>query len=83
VMNDTEPSPTDVGAFEQDLRQHRVRALFYNSQVTDDLTTTLLALAHTSGIPVVGVTETEPPGMDYQQWMTSGLDGVDRALSPP
>jgi zinc/manganese transport system substrate-binding protein len=82
VMNDTEPSPVDVGTFEEDLRQHRVRALFYNSQVTDDLTTTLLALAHQSGIPVVGVTETEPPGMDYQQWMMSGLDSVDRALSP-
>jgi zinc/manganese transport system substrate-binding protein len=82
VMNDTEPSPADVGKFEADLRQHRVRALFYNSQVTDNLTTTLLGLAHASNIPVVGVTETEPPGMDYQQWMISGLDGVDRALSP-
>ena len=81
-MNDTEPSPIDVAAFEADLREHRVRALFYNSQVTDNLTTTLLALAHASNVPVVGVTETEPPGMDYQQWMISGLDGVDRALSP-
>jgi zinc/manganese transport system substrate-binding protein len=81
VMNDTEPSPEDVGAFEDDLRQHRVRALFYNAQVTDDLTTTLLALAQQSGVPVVGVTETEPPGLTYQQWMTSGLDGVDKALS--
>jgi zinc/manganese transport system substrate-binding protein len=81
VMNGTEPAPSDVAAFEGDLRQRRVRALFYNSQVTDDLTTTLLALAKQSGVPVVGVTETEPAGMTYQAWMISGLDGVDRALS--
>jgi zinc/manganese transport system substrate-binding protein len=82
VMNGTEPSPRDVAEFEDDLRHKTVRVLFYNSQVTDDLTTTLLALARQSGVPVVGVTETEPAGLDYQQWMTSGLDGVDRALSP-
>lgn len=83
VMNGTEPSPSDVAAFEDDLRQREVRVLFYNAQVTDDLTTTLLALARQSGVPVVGVTETEPAQKDYQQWMTSGLDGVDRALSAP
>ncbi len=82
VMNGTEPAPQDVGAFEDDLRRKTVRALFYNAQVTDDLTSTLLALAKQSGVPVVGVTETEPAGLNYQQWMTSGLDGVDKALSP-
>lgn len=82
VMNGTEPSPQDVGAFEDDLRNKTVRALFYNAQVTDDLTTTLLNIAQQSGVPVVGVTETEPAGLDYQQWMTHGLDGVDKALSP-
>ena len=34
VMNDTEPRASDVAAFEDDLRQHRVRMLFYNSQAT-------------------------------------------------
>jgi zinc/manganese transport system substrate-binding protein len=80
VMNGTEPSPRDVGTFEDDLKNHKVRALFYNSQVTDDLTTTLLTIARQSGIPVIGMTETEPAGFTYQQWMTSGLNGVDQAL---
>ncbi len=80
VMNGTEPAPSDVAAFEDDLRLHRVRALFYNAQVTDDLTASLLALARRSGVPVVGVSETEPAGLDYQQWLASGLDSVDKAL---
>jgi len=37
-------------------------------------------LAAASHIPVVGATETEPPGMTYQSWMLSELDAVDRAL---
>lgn len=82
IMNGTEPAPEEVAAFEDDLRQRRVRALIYNAQVTDDLTATLLALAHKSGVPVIGVTETEPAGLTYQQWLESGLDAVDRALKP-
>lgn len=80
VMNGTEPAPLEVAAFENDLRARRVRALFYNVQVSDDLTASLLALAGRSGVPVVGVSETEPAGMDYQAWLTSGLNAVDKAL---
>lgn len=82
VMNGTEPAPSEVAAFENDLRTHRVRILFYNSQVTDDLTANLLAIARQSGIPVVGVTETEPAGMNYQRWMSYGLNAVEQALTP-
>ena len=55
VMNDTEPAPSDVAVFEDDLREKKVKILFYNSQVTDDLTANLLGIAHQSGVPVVGV----------------------------
>lgn len=80
VMNGTEPGPAEVAAFEDDLRRREVRVLFYNSQVTDDLTRGLLALARQSGVPVIGVTETEPAGMRYQAWMNAGLNAVERAL---
>ncbi len=81
VMNGTEPAPLQVAAFEDELRQRRVRAMFYNTQVSDDLTASLLALAQRSGVAVVGVSETEPGGMDYQSWLASGLEAVDKALS--
>jgi zinc/manganese transport system substrate-binding protein len=80
VMNGTEPAPSDVARFEGDLKNRVVKALFYNSQVTDDLTSNLLALAHQAGVPVVGVTETEPAGLTYQAWLNDGLDNVDKAL---
>lgn len=82
VMNDTEPSASDVAAVEQDLRQRRVKLFIYNSQATDTAAKRLLTIARTAGVPVIGVTETEPAGMDYQTWMMSQLDALDRALSP-
>ncbi|HTO60963.1 MAG TPA: metal ABC transporter solute-binding protein [Bradyrhizobium sp.] len=81
VMNDTEPSASDIAEFENDLKGRQVKVLFYNSQVSDDLTKRLLDLANASHVPVVGVTETEPPGTNYQAWMTSQLDALEKALS--
>ncbi len=81
VMNDTEPSAADIAAFEQDLRSHAVKVLIYNRQTSDALTRHMRELAKQSGIPVVGVTETEPAGKDYQEWMRSQLDALDRALA--
>ena len=80
VMNNTEPSASDVAAFENDLRTHQVKLLVYNSQATDPLAERMQKIAKASWVPVVGVTETEPARMNYQGWMTSVLDAVDRAL---
>lgn len=81
VMNDTEPSAADLAAFEQDLRGRRVKVLFYNAQVSDEMTRKMLAIAKSSGVGVVSVTETEPHGMNYQSWMLHQLDALDAALA--
>lgn len=80
IMNDAEPSASDVAAFDQDLTGRKVKVLFYNSQVTDDATERLLKLAKDNNIPVVGVTETEPANTTYVAWMTSQLDALNAAL---
>ena len=40
---------------------HRVHVLLYNGQTVSPITTRIAA-ARTAGIPVVGVSETMPPG---------------------
>jgi zinc/manganese transport system substrate-binding protein len=82
VMNNTEPSARDVAAFEDDLRQNRVRLLVYNSQASDAVARRMVAIAKRAHVPVIAVTETEPPGLDYQTWMMRELEAVDRALPP-
>ncbi len=81
VMNDTEPSAAAVAGFERDLTSRAVKVLFYNSQTTEALTARMRQIGEKAGIPVVGVTETEPPGKNYQEWMLSQLDALDRALA--
>lgn len=83
TMNGTEPAASDVAAFETDLKQHRVRLLVYNSQATGPSATRMASLARASRIPVLGVTETAPPGRTYQAWMLSTLDALDKALPKP
>jgi zinc/manganese transport system substrate-binding protein len=80
VMNNTEPSASDVAAFEGDLKAHKVRMLVYNSQASDPVAERMERLARASHVPIVGATETEPPGRNYQAWILGELDAVDRAL---
>jgi zinc/manganese transport system substrate-binding protein len=64
IMNGVDPSPQDTAAERSLFTGHKVRVFLYNQQVTDSLTESFIALAHASGIPVVGVYETmpAPPG---------------------
>src|SRR5471032_1396966 len=83
MMNDTEPSARDVAAFENDLKEHKVKVLLYNSQVSEKLTLRLLDIAKQAKVPVVGVTETQPANLSFQDWMLGELDALDKALSGP
>jgi zinc/manganese transport system substrate-binding protein len=83
VMNDTEPSARALAAFESELNAHKVRVLFYNKQASDNLVQHLIDLARASKIPVVGITETAPPGQSYQAWMLDELNATEKALAEP
>lgn len=80
AMNDTEPSATDVAAFERDLRTKQVKVLIYNSQAADASTRRMLKIARDAGVPTIHVTETEPAGNTYQQWMLDQLNALEKAL---
>jgi zinc/manganese transport system substrate-binding protein len=82
VMNGVDPSPQDLATEQNLLKDHKVRALVYNQQVTDTVTQSLLAIARQHHIPVVGVYETMPtPGYDYQTWMTAEVRALINALA--
>lgn len=81
IMNNTEPRPSDVAAFERDLKNHKVKVMLYNAQASAPAAQRLLGIAKASNIPIVGVTETEPAGQTYQTWMLVQLDALDKALA--
>jgi zinc/manganese transport system substrate-binding protein len=83
VMNGTEPAARDIAAFEQDLKEGKVKALLFNKQASTELTQRMLEAARRAKIPVVGVTELQPPGSRYQDWMVLQLDELQKALIGP
>jgi zinc/manganese transport system substrate-binding protein len=81
VMNNTEPSASDVVKFENDLKGHKVKVMLFNSQASDPAVQRLIKIAEEAKVPVVGVGETEPQGKTYQRWMFDQLDEFGRALA--
>jgi zinc/manganese transport system substrate-binding protein len=81
VMNNTEPSVSDIVAFENDLKGKKVKVMLYNSQASEPTVQRLVKMAEDTKVPVVGITETAPPDTTYQAWMLSQLDALDKALS--
>ncbi len=81
IMNNTEPSASEIAAFQKDLKTRTVKVLLYNSQTSEELTDKMRSIAKDSGVPIVGVTETEPEGKKYQDWMLSELAALETGLS--
>jgi zinc/manganese transport system substrate-binding protein len=81
IMNNAEPSPSEVAAFENDLKGRKVKAMLYNAQASEPAVAKLVQLAKDNGIPVVGVSETEPANTAYQDWMLGQLNALDKALA--
>ena len=73
------PAPA-LAQMEDHLRQHQVKVLLYNTQTVSPITTRIQQMARSVGVPVVGVSETEPPGTSFQQWMLSQLEPLRLAL---
>jgi zinc/manganese transport system substrate-binding protein len=81
VEDGDDPSPGDTVAFDKALQQHTVRALIFNSQVTDKQTDQLKQQAANAGVPLVPVTETMPPkAASYQAWQLAQAKALLAAL---
>jgi zinc/manganese transport system substrate-binding protein len=81
IEEGNEPTPQAVAAMNVLITERKVRLLLYNSQATSPITERLQQLAERSGVPVVPVTETLPPGQDFQTWQLSQLQAIEAALA--
>ncbi len=81
IMNNAEPSPSQVSAFEDSLKSGKVKILFFNKQVSEKTTERLRKIAEDSKVAIVGVTETEPKDLKIQAWFMGQLNEVKTALA--
>ena len=80
IEDGTEPSPADTEAMESLIASHSIKVLLYNVQTVSSATDHIKSLARQNNIPVVGVSETLPPGKTYQTWQHDQADAILTAL---
>ncbi|WP_255502910.1 metal ABC transporter solute-binding protein, Zn/Mn family [Mycolicibacterium sp. CH28] len=81
IEDGNDPSAADNAAMDAALSGKKIKVLLYNSQVTSPATDAVKKLAATSGVPVVGVTETLPPtDKDFQAWQSRQISELTAAL---
>ena len=80
IAEGNDPPADTVVETENQIKEKKIRILIYNEQTVSPITTKAQADAKAANIPVVGVTETMPPGETYQSWMLRELDELRMAL---
>jgi zinc/manganese transport system substrate-binding protein len=80
IEEETDPAPGDIAALQDALKGKKVKMFIQNTQVNSPTVKTMVDLASSNKIPIVHVTETEPQGKNYLQWMTDQLTEVKNAL---
>jgi zinc/manganese transport system substrate-binding protein len=75
-----DPPASAVVRFRGQLTSRAARLLVVNSQAVTPMAQQMQALARQNGVPVVAMSETEPPNTTYQQWMAGQLQAVLQAL---
>jgi|SRR5579864_1276198 len=81
IEEGTEPTPQAVAAMNALIAQRRIKVLLYNSQAVSPITSHVRDAAAHAGIPVVGVTETLPPKLTFQQWQLGQARELAAALA--
>ena len=81
IAEGTDPPAQTVAEFQNQISHHELKLLVYNTQTSTPITDNLKQMAITSGIPVVGISETiEPPAASFQDWQTKQLNALQAAL---
>jgi zinc/manganese transport system substrate-binding protein len=81
IESGSEPSPSDTQRLNDLIARRKIQVLLYNSQAVTSVTKRLRSLAARSGVPVVPVTETLPPGEPtFQSWQLHQAQALLKAL---
>jgi zinc/manganese transport system substrate-binding protein len=81
IEDGSEPSPAAVAQMTGLAGGHKIKVLLYNSQTVSPITSRIRSAAQKAGIPIVGVTETLPPGQTFQQWQLGQAKALYAALA--
>jgi zinc/manganese transport system substrate-binding protein len=81
VAEGNDPAARDIAVFQNQITNHRIKVLVYNTQTVTSLTEQVKLMAMQNNIPIVGVSETMPLGAQtFQGWHANELQLLYQAL---
>ncbi|SPF44887.1 Metal ABC transporter substrate-binding protein [Candidatus Desulfosporosinus infrequens] len=80
VEDGNDPTASDFATVQNDIKTKKIKLFVYNTQTDSPTVENIVKLAESNGIPIVNVTETEPTGKNYIQWMSEQLDLVGKVF---
>ncbi|WP_417852223.1 metal ABC transporter solute-binding protein, Zn/Mn family [Bifidobacterium olomucense] len=80
VANESEPTPSDIKDFQDELKQGGITMLIFNSQEASAATDQITSAAKDAGVPIVDLTEQMPSEYsNLLDWMGALVDGFAAA----
>jgi zinc/manganese transport system substrate-binding protein len=81
VGEGNDPPAASVVTFQNQIKAKQIKVLVYNIQTVTPITESIKSLAAAEGIPIVGISETtQPPGAVFQDWMSTEVEALQKAL---
>ncbi|MCZ8515036.1 zinc ABC transporter substrate-binding protein [Paenibacillus filicis] len=80
VEEETDPAAADIADLQNQIKGKKIKAFVQNTQVDNPTVKNMVDLVTANQIPVVHVTETEPQGKNYLQWMSEELNELKKGL---
>ncbi|MBS1049786.1 metal ABC transporter solute-binding protein, Zn/Mn family [Gluconobacter japonicus] len=80
VMHHAEATPQDVAVLETALDEKAVKLLIVNPAVRSPQIDRMVEKAKERGMPIAVIGETLPPGLSWQDWVSSIIESVQKAL---
>jgi len=78
VEDGTDPSPRDIKAMQDDIKNRSISFFVQNTQASDKTVTELVKLAKEYSVPVLKVTETMPKHQTYLEWMLAQYKQLEK-----
>ena len=76
-----DPAPQDLKAIQEQIKSKEISLIINNVQTTNKTIEGLITLAEQNKVPVLNVTETQPDGKTYIEWMLDQYNKLEEILN--
>ena len=76
-----DPAPQDLKNIQQQIKNKQISLIINNVQTTNKTVEGLINLAEQNNIPILNVTETQPDGKTYIEWMLDQYNKLEEILN--